>query len=360
MRRVILAGLLALFISNTAYSFESRIAGAADPLFQEALAEWLAGEDEKPLLTFVELAKSGSRAARLLLTQIDRMPSRLSPYLSALTARQRKSLLRATEGKFPQSWLAIEAEHDAFAQALFDDSTVDALYERSALLIGEGEYISVNRLIRRLQFAGDDRSVVALGMSHQVPAESRHLVWESAVSLYRSNRDRSTTVQTAIQEGYAAIRAGTIPGILFSGVDAVTISGDGEHSLRFLETLFMGGNPKPVAIEDPDLLTQFDSVLLRYPPYGLVQYPCQRLCPREVSSCAKAAFHALGGHYGVITKGSPLESIIPSREFNQTERAVLLLLEEVSVYQPYAETSSLGEISPCLWEKVKVMRQRVQ
>ena len=91
--------------------------GQDAPRFQEALALWLAEDDETALPEFAALAAEGNRAAQVLLAHIDVAVPLQGPWLASLPRAERIALMRQPGGVSGKSWMAAAAVDTPLAAA---------------------------------------------------------------------------------------------------------------------------------------------------------------------------------------------------------------------------------------------------
>ena len=95
---------------------------AESPEFQEALADWLEGEDDlASLRSFAGLAHAGNVAAQIFLGRIARRTDYfLDDTLSGLSRKEKRDLMRAPGGVSGTSWLKIAGTSHPLARAMYE------------------------------------------------------------------------------------------------------------------------------------------------------------------------------------------------------------------------------------------------
>lgn len=259
--------LLAILSLNLAARAE--VQGRDDPELQAAVGDWLAGNEADALPALAALAVAGNTAARLLLTQIDSFPALQGDWLAALPRADRIAVLRAPGGVSGQRWT--RELDDPIAQAwvrLWDTSATPQVIVDFARL-GEP---------RAARFA--------------------------ALTLARRQR-----------QGFAAV-----------GDDPAYPA-----SLQAYVLAETGGDARSLHPADPQL-----SVLGRQPDAAgfsgwaetvadadPVIALCETLCPHEDPGlCRPAALQGMGGYWGLMPLGSPVEALVPSPVFNRSPRGL--------------------------------------
>ena len=89
------------------------VAGADHPDFRQAVQTWLDDDDAGSLPVLADMARSGSTAARLLLSQIDREMPVLGEtgWMKSLSKAERQALMRAPgTARFRKTWVRFLAD----------------------------------------------------------------------------------------------------------------------------------------------------------------------------------------------------------------------------------------------------------
>lgn len=329
------------------------IPGTSDPVFQEAVTLWLHGDDREALKNLADRAQHGNVAARLLLSEIEKLPFEGSKFLEALNRRDRVALFRAPSGTFGKRWVLVEASDSPFARLLIDRvvlvtrqaalKSLLALGERSMVLQALSDnsvtYASVDAL------AFDD----AVGM----PDAFRHLVWANAYVVKNAHADGSSPeVERHLDAARRAIRDRSLPGYLFLHyVPAAQFVDPGDTDSKPFSRLLHGaerqGRQTGPAVE------RLEALLLSHPWYDGIRRPCQRLCPAAPGACTRAAFAGLGGHEAAVGFGSPLESVIPTDRYLASRRADMQLVRSLNQrIRSYGTLPAIASISACLGDKL--------
>lgn len=254
----------------------AEVAGQRDPELQAAVGDWLAGNEADALPALAGLADQGNAAARLLLGQIDSFPALQGDWLAALPRSDRIAVLRAPGGLSGTRWTRGLDDPVAQAWARLWDTTATA-----------GVIIDFARL-------GE-------------PMAARF----AALTLARRQR-----------HGFAAVGGDAdYPASLQAYVLRET--GGGAGGLH-------PSDPQVAVLElEPDL-AGFSAWAETAPQADAVVALCEVVCPTEDAAiCRPAALQALGGHWGLMPLGSPVEALVSSEVFNRSPRGIAATLRHM-------------------------------
>lgn len=251
----------------------TEVAHSADNDFDAALADWLSGNEAGALPALAELAANGHASARLLLGQIDRFPALQGTWLAGLSRADRIAVLRQPGGVSGHNWtkeLALLAEPSSAAW--------DRLWDAAA----------TTQVILEFARLGEQRAA----------------------------RFAALTLSRRQQHGFAAIadHPDYAPSLwAFAMREGWQPPGDGPHP----------ADPQRVVLgQEPDL-TGFSEWAATAPEADAVVALCEVLCPSEDPSiCRPPALTGLGGYWGLMQLGSPVESIVPSDVFNRSPKGI--------------------------------------
>lgn len=247
------------------------IPGADTPAFTEALALWLADDEEPALRAFSALAQQGNRAAQILLGLIDKSPPLQGPWLASVSRNDRIALMRAPEGLSGQSWLAAAADHPLAANWLALLS-VDAGLPVALRFSELGEARAAREAL--VVLAAREHSDLRTADPEPLDPELTYLLW-----------------RTADPERRAMLLAHVPPG----------------HPQRPM----MGEERDPAGIAH----------WLEHAPAALgVAALCDARCPDSRATCRAAAYRALSSHMAVLVLGSPVEALVSQEEFLRSPR----------------------------------------
>ena len=268
--RIILA-LIAVF--GLATVAQTQTAPLKDAGFNAALADWLSGNEAAALPALAQLAKDGDVSARMLLGQIDRFAAFQGPWLAGLARADRIAILRQPGGVSGQNWttqLAATGEARSAAWArLWDTAATPQVI---------------------LDFAGLDEP--------------------------RAARFAALTLSRRQQHGFAAIADDPgYPSSLwaFAMRDGWVPPGNGPHP----------ADPQRAVLEQRPDLAGFSQWAVNAPEADAVVALCEVTCPTEDPAiCRPAALTGLGGYWGLMPLGSPVEAIVASNLFNRTPKGI--------------------------------------
>lgn len=254
----------------------AEVAGQRDPELQAAVGDWLAGNEADALPVLAALAAEGNAAARLLLGQIDSFPALQGDWLAGLSRDQRVAVLRAPGGMSGTRWTRGLDDPVAQAWARLWDTAVPAEVVLDFARLGEP---------RAARFA--------------------------ALTLAR--RQRPGFAAVADDPAYPeALRAYALreTGAGVVGLDP----GDPQVAVLGREV-----DPARFAV-------WADTAEVADPVVAL----CEALCPGEAPAiCRPAALQALGGFWGLMPLGSPVEALVPSPVFNRSPRGIDATLRQM-------------------------------
>lgn len=300
-----------------------------------------------------DLASEGNTAARLLLSQIDLLPSNGSEFLDSLSKKDRRLLFRSNEGAFGKSWLSIEGKSDPLAQALLDWRYIDKRMNSIPILLEKGEtQIAIKAII--LQAQQGDGSLMKLGELIDIPRSARHYFWLEALSVLLFSPDKATEREKAyVNEATEALKQGDLSAVIwYSSAKRDEEFLEDEKRAKEISYLLRGREFWPDYSFDPMNLNDFESVLMDVVWYETISQPCARICPKDPMQCTRAAYGALGGHDGAIRQGSPLQTLIPEKTYIESQRAEVQLAR--SLRQPTVDVyqHKIRNISVCLADHV--------
>lgn len=284
LTRLAACALLALGLGLPAASADAPppLPGAERPAFQNALDLWLQDDEAQALPALAELAERGNAAARLLLAQIDKIPSLQGPYLAQMPRAERIALLRAPGGLSGRSWIA-EIEDVAVADAWRALHWPDAGPELMARFDALGEPRAARTTMVVLA-AREHEGLRDLPLDEADP-ELLYLLWRSA------GPERRAEIAARVPAG---------------------------HPQRQL----MGE-----ATDARDLDRWLHQSAAAAPLVAL----CNTLCPEdgEAGTCLGAAYQALGSHDALLTIGTPSEALIDQDRFLASPRGQASVMRRI-------------------------------
>ena len=256
------------------------IPGADAPAFVQALALWLADDEEPALRDLAALAGQGNRAAQILLGLIDKSPPLQGPWLASVPRNERIALMRAPGGLSGQSWLGAAADHPLAANwlaLLSVDAGLPVVHQFSAL--GEARAAREALVVLAAREHPDLRSAPP----EQLDPEMTYLLWRTADDERRE--------------------------MLLAHVPS-------DHPQRL-----MMGEERNGAV-----LAQW---LAQSPAAQALGVLCDARCPDSRETCLTGAYHALASHNAVVVLGSPAESLVPQDVFLRSPRGQATVLRRM-------------------------------
>jgi len=260
--------------------FQIAIPGADAPAFVQALAHWLADDEEPALRAFAALAREGNRAAQILLGLIDKSPPLQGPWLASVSRNDRIALMRAPGGLSGQTWLTAAADHPLAANWLALLS-VDAGLPVVLRFAELGEVRAAREAL--VVLAAREHADLRTVMPELLDPELIYLLW-----------------RTADAERRAMLLAHVPP----------------DHPQR----LMMGEE------RDPAVLAHW---LEHAPAARALSLLCDARCPDSQDTCRTGAYQALASHRAILVLGSPAEALISQEEFLRSPRGQAAVLRRM-------------------------------
>ncbi|MXU65124.1 hypothetical protein [Oceanomicrobium pacificus] len=234
--------------------------GAVDPAFVDAVSAWLAGEEETALPALADLARQESDAAQVLISVIDKTADLQGPWLESLDRDARIALLRQPGGLSGTVWIA--ASDDPLARAWQAIWSVDASFDDALAFVDLGEPRAARMAL--IALAARERSGFAAAAGDpRYPDTMEMLVWDET----GADSDDAATARAALPDG---------------------------HPLK--------GKVGAGWLAEADLAAPLRAA-------------CDALCAEDSAACTATLFEALGGYRSILTLGSPVEALIPTRTF---------------------------------------------
>ena len=256
------------------------IPGADAPAFTEALALWLADDEEAGLNALATLAAEGNRAAQILLGLIDKSSALQGPWLAALPRAGRIAVMRAPGGISGRSWLAAAAN-----QPLAENWLALLSVEAGLPVVHRFHELGEVRAAREALVAlaarehPDLRSAAPEGLD----PELTYLLWRTA------DAGRRAHLESLVPAGHPQRR-------------------------------MMGDAPGDGALED---WLNTDSAALALTSL------CDARCPESRATCQTGAYGAIASHSAMLLLGSPAEALISQQDFLQSPRGQATVLRRI-------------------------------
>lgn len=275
--------LILLAVLVLALPARAEFAGQDDPELQAAIGDWLAGNEADALPVLSGLAAGGNAAAQMLLTQIDSFPALQGDWLASLSRADRIAVLRAPGGLSGVRW------------------TKDLDNPVAAAWVRLWDTAATPQVI--LDFARLEE-----------PRAARF----AALTLARRQR-----------QGFAAVVDDpAYPDSLRAYAVREWLVHDPQQAAA--ET-FDPADPQVAVLGQDVDLGRFSAWADAHDVADPVVALCETLCPSEPPAiCRPAALQGLGGFWGVMPLGSPIEALVPSDVFNRSPRGVAATLRHMT------------------------------
>ncbi len=282
--------------------------GSDDPAFVTARAQWLAGEDMAAVTALSALAQAGNPSAQLLLGSTEQSQP-VPDELATLSRADRIALWRQPGGLSGKNWLVARADDLPLAAALHTSGNGSGLADDA------GRRAALETLLA----AGETRAAVAvLALANNQGGWAPDQGWDLVV------------------------RYGNHPALAGHGLPMVSML----HELVVNPATGVG-TPKRVAVlgsllaraeapasdlaatraawssrrtlEDAQKLAEAQAAAGEAPLVAPLRGLCAAACPKSTNACTFALLTEVGGIPGYVTL-SPLESVIPSAEYQRSPR----------------------------------------
>lgn len=265
----------------------AEVAGQGDPGFVSAYDLWLAGDEAQALPALSRLAQDGNTAARLLLGVIDTTAGLQGKWLMAAPRSDRIGLLRGPGGISGVNWLrqTDQPVASAWLQLWDGDAATDVILTFARL--GEA------RAAREAGLVLAARQKHGFGAVADDPAYPDSLLALAIRDWRQNDPDRAKAAEAA---------------------------------------LAMGDPQREVLDFIANVTAESLTVWIAAAPEGdpLVAL-CQSLCPEEPAPiCLASAFGAVGGYYGLMRLGAPVEALTSSPDFNRSPMGIATTLRQIA------------------------------
>jgi len=272
--------LVLLGILWLALPARSEVARPTDPEVQAAIGDWLSGNETEALPALAGMAGQGNTAAQLLLAQIDSFPALQGDWLAGLSRAERIAVLRSAGGLSGVRWTK--------QGPLLDDPVAVAwvrLWDTAATPHVIVEFARLGEP-RAARFAA---MTLARRQRHGFAAVAEDPAYPASLRAY------------AVREGWR------VPG---SGIDPA--------------------DPQRAVLGQVPDLAGFAAWADTAPEADAVVALCETMCVAEPPAiCRPAALQALGGYWGLMPLGSPVEALVPSAVFNRSPRGIAATLRHM-------------------------------
>lgn len=339
--------LLALCAALPVYGGD--LDGRDDPALSGAIQSWLDYDDAQALPVLADLAKNGSKAARILLARIATTERIASEYVLGLTPLEFNRIFRSPpeSGKLPRSWLLAEAEAgNRLAQVLLAAASPHVALSIIRELGDLGEYQAATHPMRIAALYGSDEERQRLLDSGTLEEMHPYVLshWTNTVG---------------ITDGFAALRhLLTQSGVPADAVDAT--DADARDAAQYLAV----GFPYAQLTQDNAYYPPISQWIMGTGSTRPIASACMTHCPDARFSCGITLMGLLGGYYEVIRHDSPLQSLIPQDVFLASERASIGTLRRAALRRAeyggkLMPSSELERRAACLVPVFSEIRQSI-
>ena len=339
--------VLAIYFSPSL--FADPLAGKDEPDLQKAIDLWLDNNDSDSLATFSKLAKSGNRAARILLARIERTERAPSDYIERMSKPERMALFRASNNnnQFSPSWLLVESKQGS---------------ELARLFLEAGKpYVNLD-LIQALRAWGEHQASdhpTRIAALYGTVQDKERLLGELALQELHPYVKSQLSGAGKIADGMQALL------YILSFVPGQDLDFDADDADTRQAALMLAlGIPYGFVNEDNKWYAPVSSWLLNDPATRPISRFCSNNCPDDSELCAMYLLGMTGGYYEVIRQDSPLEALISQDEFLESARAQAKAIRRASNIRAEhgGELITIKELeqhSQCLAQHVQQQRQSV-
>ena len=307
-----------------AISFASLSAPVNAAPLDDAIALWLNDNDADALPILAQLATDGDADAQVLLGQIEAIvpPGAGSPFVTALSRRDRIDLLRSPGGLSGKSWLRVRADDgDTLAAALLASRLPDADMDVVRALLDAGEREAAEKLAWEIFDRGRWDEIFALAPDDPLLEQLDFVLWMRAYFANPPAADHWTWLDQTPATG----RSG---GMMMISLVAPVLAPHlrpseqmREYSIAqrgFPAELVSSGNlPRAAGVMGGQMAG--DANLATVSAY------CDQTCPNDGGLCAMQVIAQVGGADNIKAADSPLERLIAQETFMTSPRAVAQL-----------------------------------
>ena len=301
------------FLLPLVFALSAATASFSATPFEEAVELWLAGDDENSLNQLANLARNGHPEARLLLARIETTDKAPSPFRRSLSKKDARALFRNMEedALFGQSWLRTEAQHgDPLAALLLQANFSFPNVELIEALQKAGEFQATDRPLRVLALDGTDKD--------KLKALKRGMVLDELLPFFT----HLSSDPEPQGDGLAALRFITGNPKILADDDAIGMAGVLALGYGYGDLSPENAWRKPV-----------ESWVMQAAATKPIADFCSSTCPdkAQAASCGFALLALSGGYFEVIRIDSPIENIIPQKDFLASPRARLMTLRRAAL-----------------------------
>lgn len=343
-----------LLLSNAAHAIE--ISGSDDPVFQEAKDAWLQGDDAASLPALAEMAKKGNKAARYLLSQIERMThfSSETDFVKNLDRKQRLALFRAPGGLSGTAWLELlEEDGEQLAAILRGMKTTNYDHDQLVALIDLGEHrLAYKELTRHLGY-GNYELLELLYEENDLTTGERHYAWYASILNQETTPERRARTLAAFKEDLKTFGVDSAIFIRWAYRYLTPKNEALEQAARFGDAVLLPSRmyTRERKWTSDERVMFYDWLKEKAPNTETLTLPyiyCRQQCPEDIGRCMAAVLDMAGGYEAIRLFQSPLENLIANGDYLTSPRALTALSGRLQWQTTQFDTNKRYKMSACL------------
>ncbi len=330
---LILTLLLTVFVS--CFSLKSFAETHDEPKIDKAFEAWLADDDEMAVPIFADLAAHGNEDAMLFLGQIDNRLGLLSPYLKLMPLKERRKLMRAPGGLSGKSWLTKVEKKKDIADALYaiqggqvlDQGHLQALLENkerqqliyAILMRGNVELFRLLSLMYFSKQIPQELHYKALVSANSVKLYSESTFWERTVAASLIAELKNGSKLSDLQFHLSSAKRSTLQEAIGIALHRGVIYPELWEPKRW-SAIYPTKDPHfEYRIQARE---SAEDILFNAREAKPVKQVCEKQCPSTVKACMATVHSALGGYENLQKIQTPLDSLISSDRYFDSQRYI--------------------------------------
>lgn len=324
-----------------------------------AIDAWLDDNDQVAIPLLSKLANAGNEEAMILLGQIARRPGEFSPFMHALSKKEKSELIKAPKGLFGESWLKRVEVRQELAQALLSIDDVPNRFVGALLLLELGERGQAVRSFRRFEVSGiipehylNSVKIVDL------PKEVSAFKWYVATVTGDPNQ--------ALRQALADMADSPLHTYQYIAYISHLLTNEGRHEndLKLAKTV-LNGDAYPRSgetwVEVNSLNDKAYDIYKSALELRPIKSVCSEICPGETDACMRTSYTLLGGYAGLLDIQSPSENIISAERYFKSKRFGADMLRRMNAEEiPFWINNRPSVVNRCIARKVYSSSPRSQ